>query len=134
MLQVRPDASTPTDSPSNRSAQHVTGLTSEPRMYDEIATKCIASCMGLAGFVIAMVVGMFAHVPLETAILRGVLAMLVCWPVGYIVGHISSSVVNQALIKRAEAAKATTREAAKKAREEAERLRRESGDSEVLEL
>jgi cytosine/uracil/thiamine/allantoin permease len=103
-------------------------------MYDEIATKCIASCMGLAGFIIAMIVGVFAHVPMETAILRGVLAMLICWPVGYLVGYVSSDLVNKALIKRAEATKATTREAAKKAREESERLRRESGDDEVLEV
>lgn len=88
-------------------------------MYDEIATKCIAACIGLSAFVVALLASTFVNNPIEVGVGRAILAMLACTVLGYAVGYVSSLRVNQAIIRRAEAAKVVTRDAAKAAREAA---------------
>jgi uncharacterized protein HemY len=84
-------------------------------MHDQDATKCIAACTGLSGFVVAMVANMAVSNPIETAVPRAILAMVVCSAVGYVIGRISTVVINETIFKRAEQAKEASRQAAERA-------------------
>lgn len=99
-------------------------------MYDEVATKCIAACTGLSAFVIALLANFFVNNPLDVAVGRAILAMLACSALGYIVGYAMTMRVNQAIMKRAEAAKAASQSAARAAREAARNAPKEA----ILEL
>jgi hypothetical protein len=74
-------------------------------MHDEIATKAFAACLGLGGFVVALVAGLSVDNPTDTILLRAVLALPICAALGYLLGHVGSSTVNRAIHLRADQAR-----------------------------
>ena len=84
-------------------------------MHDQDATKCIAACTGLSGFVVAMLANMSVSNPIEVAVPRAIMAMVVCSFVGYVIGRISTGVISETIFKRAEQAKEASRLAAEQA-------------------
>lgn len=83
-------------------------------MHDEVATKCIAACTGLSGFVVALLSNAFVDNPIETAVPRAIVAMVACAPLGYVIGYIATSMINDAIMRKAELAKEATRAAAER--------------------
>lgn len=95
-------------------------------MYDEVATKCISACTGLAAFVVALLANFFVNNPLEVGVGRAIVAMIACSLLGYVVGYAMTTRVNQAIMKRAEAAKIASQNAARAAREAAKNAPKEA--------
>lgn len=50
------------------------------------AARLVAACMGLSAFAIALIAGVSVNNPFETTILRALAAMLVCTPLGLMIG------------------------------------------------
>ena len=60
-----------------------------------IAATTIAGSFALAAFTIAVVVGLASGNPASSILLRAIIAMLVCYPVGLAVGLIAQRVVKE---------------------------------------
>jgi hypothetical protein len=58
-----------------------------------VSSKVIASCFALSAFIIAILAGAAADNPAGQIILRALIAMAVCYPVGVIVGVICARVI-----------------------------------------
>lgn len=60
-----------------------------------IPSKLIASCFALIAFAAATLVGLAAQNSAWTVLYRALIAMGVCWVVGFIVGLVAQRVVDQ---------------------------------------
>jgi hypothetical protein len=49
-------------------------------------SRAIAGCFALAAFATAILAGVLAHNPTSTVLVRALLCMLVCYPVGLLIG------------------------------------------------
>jgi len=59
-----------------------------------IPAKIIATCFALVTFVAALVLGVAVDNPAGTVIFKALVAMLLCWGVGYAVGLVAQHVVD----------------------------------------
>jgi tetrahydromethanopterin S-methyltransferase subunit C len=57
------------------------------------AATSIASVFALAAFAVAIVAGLASGNPTSSILLRAIIAMLACYPVGLVVGHITQRVI-----------------------------------------
>jgi len=85
-------------------------------MHDEIATKASAACLGLGGFIVALIAGLAVDNSAETVLIRALLAMPLCAAIGYFAGHIGTSTINRSIMASAESAKQDATAAAQRAR------------------
>jgi hypothetical protein len=76
-----------------------------------MASKSIAACIGLGGFCIAVVMGMLSNNPLDVVIIRAVIAMFACFFVGWMIGYVSTKVINTAIVQKDRETKLAAREA-----------------------
>ncbi|RMH19953.1 MAG: hypothetical protein D6698_05080 [Gammaproteobacteria bacterium] len=53
----------------------------------------IASCFSLVCFAAAIVVGIHVGNTPQTVLLRAVLVMIICWPIGYLVGLVAQRAI-----------------------------------------
>ncbi len=58
-----------------------------------IPARVIASCFSLACFAAAIVVGIHAGNSPQTVLLRASLVMVICWPIGYLVGLVAQRAI-----------------------------------------
>lgn len=84
-------------------------------MHEDVPTKAIAACFGLAGFVVAIVCGIIVGNPTEETLARAITAMFVCVIVGYGIGTFTTRAISQNIQAAANAAAAAATEAAETA-------------------
>ena len=84
-------------------------------MQEEVPTKAIAACFGLAAFVIVIIVGMIVGNPADETLARAVPAMLVCSVVGYGIGSLTTRAIGDNIQAAANAASAAATQAAEEA-------------------
>lgn len=80
----------------------------------------IAGCFALSAFAVAVVAGLSTGNTLASILVRAIMAMIVCYPVGLLVGLICQHVVQDHLVAQAEdgdAAAAPTEQNAQSAEE-----------------
>jgi hypothetical protein len=67
-----------------------------------IPARVIASCFAITGFVAALVIGLAASLSTDEILLRALVVMGICWPVGRFLGGFAQRAVeeNVALYKR----------------------------------
>jgi putative Mn2+ efflux pump MntP len=58
------------------------------------AATSIASIFALAAFAIAIAAGLASGNPASAILLRAILAMLVCYPVGLAIGHVAQRLIH----------------------------------------
>ncbi len=58
-----------------------------------IPAKIIATCFALVAFAAALVIGALVGNPLGTVLFRALVAMCICWLVGYLVGLVAQRTV-----------------------------------------
>ena len=56
-------------------------------------SRVVAGCFGLTAFVVAIVAGLAAHNPTLTILGRALIAMILCYPLGLVVGMLCQRVV-----------------------------------------
>ncbi|MBY0307568.1 MAG: hypothetical protein K2Q09_02395 [Phycisphaerales bacterium] len=81
-------------------------------MHEDVPTKAIAACFGLAGFVVAVVCGLVVENPVDVTLGRAIPALFVCYAVGYAVGVLTTRAISQNIQAAAQAAAAAATEAA----------------------
>ena len=81
-------------------------------MHEDVPTKAIAACFGLAGFVVAIICGMVVGNPIEETLSRAIPAMFVCVIVGYGIGTFTTRAISHNIQAAARAAAAAAAEAA----------------------
>jgi len=86
-----------------------------------IPAKVIASTMGLAAFVIAVVAGLSAENPVELILGRAMVSLCACYVVGLIAGLVAERAVTERI---GEYMKTTAAEEAAAAAQESARMRR----------
>jgi hypothetical protein len=59
-----------------------------------ISAKVIAACFTLAAFAVAVVAGLASDNPATHVLVRAVVAMCVCYPVGYVAGMVCERVIS----------------------------------------
>jgi hypothetical protein len=59
-----------------------------------ISAKVIAACFTLAAFTVAVIAGLASDNPAAHVLVRAVVAMLICYPVGFVVGMTCERVIN----------------------------------------
>ncbi|MCE2966904.1 MAG: hypothetical protein ACK5WB_09620 [Phycisphaerales bacterium] len=59
--------------------------------------RVIAACLALAGFVVALIVGLWAENPLDVILWRAVLALIVMNVLGLIIGYLGEKTVTMAI-------------------------------------
>lgn len=64
-------------------------LAMESCVHPGVPTKVIAGSFGLSGFAIALFAGLAAGNPAEVVLLRGVVSMIVCNVLGWVVGAVA---------------------------------------------
>jgi hypothetical protein len=84
-------------------------------VHEDVPTKAIAACFGLAGFIVAIICGLFAANPIEVTLSRAIPAMFVCCVIGYVIGIFTTRAISQNIQVAAEAAAAAATEAAEAA-------------------
>ena len=57
----------------------------------------VAACFGLTAFAIAIVAGLASDTPANSVLSRSVIAMILCYPVGLVVGMICDRVIQSHL-------------------------------------
>ncbi len=57
-------------------------------------SSAIAGCFSLSAFAVAVVAGMFAQNPASSILIRALIAMIVCYPLGLIIGLICQRLMN----------------------------------------
>ena len=60
-----------------------------------IAASTIAGCFALAAFVVAIIAGLSSGNPAHAILWRAVIAMIVCYPVGFGVGMVAQHVIRE---------------------------------------
>jgi len=93
-------------------------------VHEDVPTKAIAACFGLAAFVIVIIVGIMVGNPAEETLARAVPAMIACTIVGYIIGTVTTGAISNNIQAAARDAAAAAAQAA----EEANRIREIEGD------
>ena len=58
-----------------------------------VMSNVIAACAALAAFAVAVVAGLFGGIDATSILIRALLAMLVCYPIGLVIGMICQHVV-----------------------------------------
>ena len=53
----------------------------------------VGACFGLVSFSVSIIVGLQASNPAMTILLRGLFALLVCYSIGYVLGHLARFVL-----------------------------------------
>ena len=81
-------------------------------------SRAVAGCFALAAFAVAVVAGLAGSNGATSILLRAVIAMICCYPVGLLIGLVCQHVVEQHLRQRAEEAAAA--QAAQQSAESAE--------------
>jgi len=81
-------------------------------MHEDVPTKAIAACFGLAGFVVAIICGMVVNNPIDAILTRAVPAMFVCVIVGYGIGTFTTRAISHNIQLAAKATAAAAAEAA----------------------
>lgn len=57
------------------------------------AAPKVGACFALAAFAVAMIAGLESGLPMLTVLARGVLVLLVCYPVGIVIGLIIDRII-----------------------------------------
>lgn len=81
-------------------------------MHEDVPTKAIAACFGLAAFIIAILTGMIVGNPPEETLARAVPAMFVCTIVGFAIGSLTTKAISDNIQAAAQAAAAAATQAA----------------------
>lgn len=68
-------------------------------MDPRVSGRIIASCFGLCGFAIALLASLGADTTPETALLRSIVSLVVCYIVGAAVGAVAERCVREHLDK-----------------------------------
>lgn len=66
-------------------------------MSPGVPTKIIGACAGLTGLAVAVVAGLASDNRAESVLLRGIVAMLLCQIVGWIIGAIAERTIRDAI-------------------------------------
>ena len=69
-------------------------------------SNAVAGCFGLAAFAVAVVAGLGGGNTATSILLRALIAMIVCYPIGLVIGMVCQHVVEQHVRQRAEEAPA----------------------------
>ena len=77
-------------------------------------SSAIAGCFSLSAFAVAVVAGLFAHNPASSILIRALIAMIVCYPVGLIIGLICQRLILDHIKVQQEAASITMPNSTKK--------------------
>ena len=64
-----------------------------------VAVRTIAGCFALAAFSIALVAGIASGNPADTVLLRALLAMTFCYPVGLATGMVAQIVIEDHIVR-----------------------------------
>jgi putative Mn2+ efflux pump MntP len=59
------------------------------------ASKAVAGCFALAAFAVAVVAGIAAGNPPTSILIRALMAMLICYPLGMMIGLVCQHVIEQ---------------------------------------
>ena len=70
-------------------------------------SSAIAGCFSLSAFAVAVVAGLFAHNPASSILIRALIAMIVCYPVGLTIGLICQRLILDHIKAHQEAASIT---------------------------
>lgn len=65
--------------------------------------KVVAACFALAAFAVGVISGLAGDNPAAQILLRSLLSMAVCYPIGYVTGMICDRVVNEQIEKHRKA-------------------------------
>lgn len=84
-------------------------------MHEDVPTKAIAACFGLAGFVVAIICGIVVGNSTEDTLGRAIPAMFICVVVGYAIGVFTTRAISANIQAAANAAAAAATEAAETA-------------------
>ena len=84
-------------------------------MTEDVPTKAIAACFGLAAFVIAILAGILVGNPPEETLARAVPAMFILTAVGYGIGALTTRAISDNIQAAAQAAAAAATQAAEEA-------------------
>jgi hypothetical protein len=60
-----------------------------------IPSRVIASCFAITGFVAALVIGFAASLSTDEILLRAIVVMAICWPVGRLLGGMAQRAVEE---------------------------------------
>lgn len=63
----------------------------------ESPSKVLAAVLGLTAFSIAVVAGLLAGVPGQTVLARALVSMMVCYPVGLVLGLVAGRAISEYL-------------------------------------
>ena len=72
-----------------------------------VASKAIAGCFALAAFSVAVIAGLASENTAASILTRALFAMVVCYPVGLLVGFVCRHVIEQHLDEPPESSEAT---------------------------
>ncbi len=61
----------------------------------QASSKVIAGCFALAAFAVSLMAGVWGGDPAFTVLTRSLIIMMVCYPIGYIVGLICAQVIER---------------------------------------
>lgn len=84
-------------------------------MHEDVPTKAIAACFGLAGFVVAIISGMVVGNPVDDTLSRAIAAMFICVVVGYVIGVFTTRAISSNIQAAAQSATEAATEAAETA-------------------
>ena len=62
----------------------------------------VAGCFGLSAFAIAVVAGLASETPADSVLARSVFAMIICYPVGLVIGMICERAIQAHIDKEVE--------------------------------
>jgi hypothetical protein len=62
-------------------------------MNEASPAKLTAGCCALGAFAIAIVAGLGADAPVDTILTRAIVCMIVCWPVGALLGFVAGRAI-----------------------------------------
>ncbi len=77
-----------------------------------VASKAIAGCFALAAFSVAVIAGLASENSAASILMRALFAMVVCYPVGLLVGFVCRHVIEQHLDESPETSEETSEETA----------------------
>jgi hypothetical protein len=77
------------------SAALLNGYARASRHMHFVSAKVIAGCFGLSAFAVAIIAGIAAGNSLAHVLMRALIATVVCYPIGVIVGLICARVISE---------------------------------------
>ncbi len=77
-------------------------------------SSAIAGCFSLSAFAVAVVAGLSAQNPVSSILVRALIAMILCYPVGLIIGLICQRLMNDHIDAHQKAASITMPNSTKK--------------------